>query len=465
MIGPGSPFWIAASSSSFSPGDLGSVLSHADGDHVSNSLDTSVIYDDMHGAGTLGGTWDAGTNEQPVAVAVGSRNAPVFRGGRHFDSSLAASAWDVFNNTTSNVSITIRAYLYEAEDGAVYFGTKSTAAGEAGLLLYQDGTVLDARFSDGTTNTDLTSTVTLADETWHTIQATKDSSGNVALTVDGETLVTGSFTPADATPSQAAHIGNNDAGTAPANALICEVVVHGVELDAAGLAQMRSYVTAKWSATPDFSYHAYGNVVAHYYAGAGISEATGVSAVRDLSGYNNDLAQADTAKQPTLVSSWRNGEAGIQGDGVDDILGIAAFNQGDIAQDNTIFMAAESSSSGYFYSGAAAGFENALAHWFQYAGAVNSVSTASNTPILTSCMYSGASSTVRIERDGLSVITDTGNAGTFGMRGFSLCARTSGSQWTSATIAEVIVYDSDVTASNTEILAALSAKYDIEAVA
>lgn len=407
MIGIGSPFHIATMSSGFSPTQLGTVLSWMDGNSSSNTLDTGVIYDDLHDAGTLGGTWDAATNAQPVAVATSEANAPVFRGTRRCNSSLSASSWSFLHNGTDDATITCRFYLYEVTANARLMASENIGAANIGFIALINGSSIRCSFGNGSAQTFVDSAVTLTANTWHTLQVTKNGA-SVAVSVDGETLVTGTIpTPSASAPAFSMVLGNVT-GTTPLNGLLAECIIHDTELDASGLSQMRSYMSSKWSATPDDSVHAYGDVCVYLNADTGITTETGVSAWRDLSGYNNDAVQASTSLQPT-IATWRNSRQGVTCSSTQKIV-CSSFNQGNIAQPGAVYQALAwtNSSSGKSLGNGGDGVNRWVTR--ETSGEVAIIVSANNTSGITAPTdgtdmirrdyFNGASSEVKIEPDG-----------------------------------------------------------------
>lgn len=327
----------AGSLGSFSPTQLGTVLSWVKGDNATMDGD-SVVYTSLTDSGTLGGTFDSATNAAPIAVSVGGRNAAAFRGTRRASSSVGLASFIFLHDSTGDATITIRFYLYDTGgDYRVY--TTSAGGAAPGVRIRISGSKAVAIWSNASADALTLTSVADVAVGWNTIQITK-SNADCGLILNGETSVTGTIgTPSSANPSHAPYLGNTSTGTGAANGLIAEMVIHGTVLDATGLAQMRSYMSSRWSATPDYSpIQGSADLIQWLDASKGITIATGISAWADQSGYNNDVVQATAGRQPAFTASAINGLPGSTGDGTDDYLNIAAFTNGTIAQPVTRYV-------------------------------------------------------------------------------------------------------------------------------
>jgi hypothetical protein len=450
--------------SGFDPASLGPIFSWVKGDDA--SLDEGVIYDSLTDMGSVGGSFVAATDAQPVAVEVGGKTAPVFRGKRRAVSSAANTAWQLLNDTTSSATLSFRFRAYGVGGTNKLFNTFTEAGNQIGFSLRLSGGRLRVVTGNGSATLAAPwSNVTIVADTWHTCQVTKSGS-SYSISVDGETPVTATGNTVDAPPQYAAILGNWSGGDVPLDGLIPEVVIHSTVLNSAELAQMRDYMASQWSATPAFSLHAFGDVALHVNADTGVTLGTGVSAVRDLSGYNNDLAQATPANQLALVSSWRNGRAAFQG-GAGQWLQNNGFNQGPANQPNSIFAAIEHPGSGaatrLFDAPVSRQIFQTATVLQQYAGAFSGTIAAPSA---------GSAGVMRLKFDdtasdqthvinGASTVSETTSPGVAGLNGLYL-GGTAGSSSFLGKFAEFIVFmDAPDATGDAAILAHLQSTYDI----
>lgn len=434
-------FWLATSSSSnFAPGSLGTLNVWVRGDSSENTMGTTVIYDDLDDAGANGGTWDAATDAQPVAVSVDGKNAAVFRGTRRANASVAASSFTLLHDASSDATIAQAVYPYEVTEGAVLWTSKTSAAGSRGLMVYVASGSIRARWSDGTTNTDVGSTVSLSANTHYRVFAGK-SGTSVWISVNGETRVTGTITGSSSDAASTGYLGNNAAGTAPLNGLICESLVYADELTSGQQSELNSYLSGRWSATPSYSVHqASADVMVHMKATLGVTlgSSPDVTSWRDVSGYNNDLTATGA---PEYTASWINGHPGIKATASGDYLQAGSFTGGAIAQPFTTLTAQEALGGG----GTVWGEKNfTTSAQFDYTGAfdtprLSAGSTFNGTAQTTVggtavslVTVNNASSEIRTTEDGQSVKVTSGTAGTNQLDSLRLLetANAGGNPWT-----------------------------------
>lgn len=455
----------------FSPASLGPIFSWVKGDNA--SLDEGVIYDSLTDSGSVGGSFVAATNAHPVAVEVGGKTAPVFQGRRRGQHNSAASNWSWLTDGTSAKTLTLRFYNYEspAPAQARIFNTGQLASTVVGFDAWISSDKVQVRWSNGsgTWSAILTSNVTLAGG-WHTLQVVKNGT-SVSLSVDGETAVSGVIaSPTMATPHHSPTVGNYSSGGGQLKGLIPELTIHSSALDAAGLAQMRAYMADRWSATPEYSHHQEGDVAIHLRSNVGVTIATGVSAWRDLSGYNNDVTQVTPSLQPSLTAAGLNGLPVVDGDGA-ELMDLATFTQGEIAQPNTTYVAGRWPSSGiYVMDGRALGKRNALleqgGNAAIFAGASLIIGTAptDDAPFISRAVYNGAASKGRIQESGASEMSATGDAGTEAMNGLTIFASRALSSLSDGSVGEIVIFDGvagDDTAASDAVQGDLSARLDI----
>jgi len=195
-----------------------------------------------------------------------------------------------------------------------------------------------------------------------------------------------------------------------------------------------------------------------------------VSEWRDKTSESNDVAQATGSKQPLWVDNDQNNLAVIKFDGSDDFLNRTTFTSGLISQANNTFVvckmpSSSTGSSGYVYDGATTrqifNHNNISTNsdYIIFAGSVLGGSTTVDTTnfLLYSLLFNGASSALRKSRSALI----SGDAGTDGFNGITLGAATGGgSNFSNLEIAEILVYDSDLSDANRDLVEAyLEAKW------
>lgn len=449
----------------FSPLQLGTVLSWIKGDDATMDGD-SVVYTSLTDSGTLGGTFNSATNAAPIAVSVGGRNAAAFRGTRRASSSVGLASFIFLHDSTGDATASFRFYLYDTGgDYRIY--TTSAGGAAPGVRIRISGSKAVAIWSNASADALTLTSVANVAVGWNTIQITK-SNADCGLILNGETSVTGTIgTPSSANPSHAPYLGNTSTGTGAANGLIAEMVIHGTVLDATGLAQMRSYMSGRWSATPDYSpIQGSADLIQWLDASKGITIATGISAWADQSGYNNDVAQATAGDQPAFTASAINGLPGSIGDGASQYLRMAAFTNGAIAQPFTTYVVGKVNTwtASTFLLGAGDGgagrgdwfIQDTGANVTGYSGALltTNISGAANgaeledIPFVTRMLFNGASSNVRAQFDGYTESSATGNAGASALAGISLHAFSSGTSESHSTNCEVLTF-SGTAGSNT----------------
>jgi hypothetical protein len=221
-------------------------------------------------------------------------------------------------------------------------------------------------------------------------------------------------------------------------------------------------------ATPSFTPADLTNLRAWYKSDAGITIATGVSQWNDQSGNGNHLVQANPARQPVVTAGAINGLPVITFDGVDDFLN-DAFT---LVQPTTVFAVFRQRTwtiNDYIYDGFAStgmGLSQRVAtpglSLIAGAAAANNTNAALSTYVLTTAIYSGASSVLQVN----NTAETTGNPGIGSGDGVTLAA--SGGSSTLFTsdceIAEVIVMGAAATASERASVRAYSqARYGVGA--
>jgi len=159
-----------------------------------------------------------------------------------------------------------------------------------------------------------------------------------------------------------------------------------------------------------------------YCADWGVTVATGVSAMLDISPEANDLAQVTPGNQPALVSAWRNGRNAIQGaSGKLLISGVMSY-----AAPSTVIAVGEWESSvattytfAHWTTAPELGLFNQLGNPSIAAGTLLGTggTIANATPFVWFNRVNGATSSVRIEPHGAAVQTGAGAAGAAGMAG------------------------------------------------
>ena len=451
--------------------DLGTVKSWVKGDVGTYTGDVAT---DLTDAGTLGGTFDAATNAHPVATLVGGRKAPIFRGTRRAQSSVAASNWAFLHDSGSDATVTIRAHQYEQSASFKYlFNTYGAGAPTVGISVYIPSThKVAVAFGNGASNLVIASTVTISAGDTFTVVVRKAGAG-VSLSVNGETPVTGTITsPSASAPDYAPVIGNSPSGASRFEGLIEEIVVHDSDIGTAGAAQMRTYMADQWSATPDFSFLAANgvDVVCHYSAALGVTlNGSDVSALADQSGYNNHITQATPANQPAyLATGGPNSQPALQG-AATKYLSVNTFNQGATGVDTTFYsVVGYSGGSGderLFDGGSGRQIFQANTVVEIWAGSfAGTVSKPSGYGIHTA-VFDNTASEQYLRKDGTSTTSETGlSTGTNTLNGFTLLGTNVTKNWL-GTVSEIVGYSgtvpSDDSAANAANHAQLEAQYDI----
>lgn len=457
----------------FSPAQLGTIKSWSKGPDATFVEADSLVYSSLNDAGSLGGTFDKASNAHPVATTVAGNRVPIFKGTRRFSSSLAASNWAFLHNGTDDFTLTARVYLYDVTNVGRILSTSNLSASQIGVDLLVIGTVIQARFGNGlgVFAALLVSTVTLTDGNWFTIQLTKNGAA-VALSVDGETLVTGTLTtPSAADPLTTANLGNPSMGNGPLDGTIAETVIHGVELDATGLALMRDYMSQKWSATPAPSFNAEADCWGLWDGDVGVTVSSGITAIADQCGYNSDLTEATNKPAQTVNDPDFTNHDSIDFDGVNDLLRRATLTRGTLAQPfafavigtwdfdsgtGPFIMASASSASGVSHQSGKPTISAGLN--LNATGAAPS----SGTVFLLYGEFNGASSEIIFEVDGVARDTTSGDAGAGSIIGMVLGAHTAGSAFWAEKFALGAVYNGlPTTAGKERIIQLLRDRGDI----
>ena len=183
-----------------------------------------------------------------------------------------------------------------------------------------------------------------------------------------------------------------------------------------------------------------------------------VSQWNDKSGNGNHLLQSTGTNQPLWVDAEENGLPVIRFDGVDNFIRIVAYASGTLAQPNTYFVVMTqaggvshvSLDAGVTSSNRHAIFSNTSNYHSMYAGTTIADTTAISGFEQTTYLFNGASSTIRVNKSE----TKTGNAGTQGVDGLTLGSNQASTptEFSATDIAEVIIYDADVSDANRTII-------------
>jgi len=185
-----------------------------------------------------------------------------------------------------------------------------------------------------------------------------------------------------------------------------------------------------------------------------ITTATGVSQWSDKSGQGNHLTQATGSKQPLVQSAALNGKNTILMDGTADKLQRTTYTGGAISQAVTFYLVVKVSQtvgdSGYIFDAGGATrnycYNNGTAPDLYYMNGGGSdiipSTNVSTTWTMISLVFDGASSS--FEQD--QVVIATGNSGTSATNGITLGGRHTDSSYAAHDYAEVLVYDSVLSA-------------------
>jgi hypothetical protein len=181
-----------------------------------------------------------------------------------------------------------------------------------------------------------------------------------------------------------------------------------------------------------------------------------VSRLYDQSGSGNDATQPVTTSQPKIVDAGALVAGGMLFDGVDDTLDITTVAE---SQPITTFTKYKATASNSFPFGTDATSTISAGRRFNdeyalFAGTVISSGVHPSTDVLSSALFSGASS--EAWWNGVSILSgDTGANGGIDSIGASGASRMTG------TIAEIIIYDSDQSDNRTAIEANIGETYGI----
>lgn len=180
-----------------------------------------------------------------------------------------------------------------------------------------------------------------------------------------------------------------------------------------------------------------------------------VSALLDQGPNSDDITQSTAADQPLWNSSDSdfNNQPSIQGDTVSEFMDISAFTGGDVAQPSTIVTVAKFISVVSFrfmYDSDNNSFRQTMfldsgGPWGIFAGTTLSGGTGDTSPHIFIAIFNGASSKLYVD-GGTAVLS--GDAGTQAMRGLTICARNLPANYSDVKMAEKVIYDNEVSASD-----------------
>jgi hypothetical protein len=196
----------------------------------------------------------------------------------------------------------------------------------------------------------------------------------------------------------------------------------------------------------------------------GLADGTAVSSWTDSSGNSRHAAQATSANQPLLKTGILNSKPIVRFDGSNDFLQTAAFS---VAQPLTVFSVAKTTSTAttyIFFDSAASSPRATLAVEPASSAEMNSGSSlldgslVVNTFQVWSAVFNGATSNIRLN----GATGTSGNAGANGLNGVTIGARYAGDFVFPGDIAEVLVYNSALSATDrSSVETYLSRKYAI----
>ncbi len=179
-----------------------------------------------------------------------------------------------------------------------------------------------------------------------------------------------------------------------------------------------------------------------------------VISLNDLSGSNSHATQADTSKQPSLVTNILNGKPIVRFDGVNDFLATSNFLV-TASQPNTIFIVWNIAATGSAAQTALSGLNNTESNGIFHALATSRLNifsgssvyytkTAPFNHIITTAVYNGANSAMRENGVGRT-LTPNSNSGTQGFKMLHIGANYGTASFLKGDVAEVIVYNSILT--------------------
>ena len=462
-------------STSFNPTSLGAVKSWIVGDDSENVMQgtNELPYESLKDIGVLDSTYDSDASAKPVSVLVGGRTAPIFRGKRLTQSSSSASEFSILRDATSDVSLSVSFDLFEVISTARLFSDNSGVATLHGIIALISGDKLQIRIGNGTGTPQLiTSTVVLAagrhDMVW------RKTGTSFAFSVDGETEVTGTLTnPTSTDATTSLIIGNDASGLQPLNGIVHELVMHSEDnIGTSGVTRMREYFEDNWDTAPDHSFLAANgaDVQMHFRADLGITlNGPNVSDWNDQSGYVNHLS-AIVAEQPEyLPTGGPNSQSALQG-AFQKAIGRTTFTNGAIDQPNTTYVIVE-------YSGGAADERvqdgqasrqiirtDTTNDLYATTFVGTTAKPGSGVAGIIRAVFDDTSSSIRVEPDGASALSEVLSPGTLSLIGVWLGGIPLGASWL-GTYSEAVFYDNDVptvdATADAANRAAFSARYDI----
>lgn len=198
----------------------------------------------------------------------------------------------------------------------------------------------------------------------------------------------------------------------------------------------------------------------------GLADGDPVATWPDSSGLGRDATQATAAKKPTYRASRStfSGQPVVEFDSADDFVQTASFTA--MAQPNTVFAVAKVGATGaqrfmidgFDFSNRHALFQESSTNWQYYAGSLVNDGTSNTNVHLFQALFNGASSVLRVDGGAGT----SGNAGSNNLTGLTLGAQPSGTSNWGGDIAEVIVYNMSLSATEINGVALyLGAKYGL----
>ena len=180
-----------------------------------------------------------------------------------------------------------------------------------------------------------------------------------------------------------------------------------------------------------------------------------VSVWGDKSGEGNDLAQATGSSQPLWVDSVLNSKPIIRGDGVNDTITRATFTGGEESQINTILLVCKVGTTGtsdnkYVFDSGVTLKRHLLTNntasneYLLFASTIALIGTPDTNYNVFTLEFNNTSSILRRQKIQLG----TGTVGTDALNGFTLFSAFDGGQSSNADIAEVLVYNKQLTTTD-----------------
>ena len=180
---------------------------------------------------------------------------------------------------------------------------------------------------------------------------------------------------------------------------------------------------------------------------------TGVSQWNDKSSNGNNLTQGTASMQPTVQTANLNGLDTIRFDGTDDTMETAAFSSA-LSQPNTIYMVFSHlapASTANIYDGISSlerhSFTSAL-NTFRIIAGSNLVSEATFTGFFISKNLYNTNIGNIVAVNGYEYTNTTTTVGTQDLGGFKVAARFDDAQPANIDVAEILIYDNEVSAAN-----------------